>query len=159
MYTRILVPLDGSKLAEKALPHAQGLARGGQATIHLVQVFTRHPQGGYPIGRGLEADQSVQDTLAMTRQIETTQIESAQEYLEHLAAQLGKEGISTETAVLEGHAHEQIVDYAMKHGIDLIIMCTHGHGGIKRLLLGSVTDRVLRMGEVPVLVIPSHQAR
>jgi nucleotide-binding universal stress UspA family protein len=159
MYTRILVPLDGSELAEKALPHAQGLARDGQATIHLVQVFTRHPRGGYPIGKGLEADQSVQDTLAMTRQVEATQIESAQEYLEHLASQLEKDGISVETALLEGHAYEEIVNYTKKYGIDLVVMCTHGHGGIKRLLLGSVTDRVVRMGDVPVLIVPSHSER
>jgi nucleotide-binding universal stress UspA family protein len=91
----------------------------------------------------------------MTRQVEATQIESAQEYLEHLASQLEKDGISVETAILDGHAYEEIVNYTKKYGIDLVVMCTHGHGGIKRLLLGSVTDRVVRMGDVPVLVVPS----
>ena len=59
MYTQILVPLDGSKLAEKALPHAQVLAKTYGATVHLLQVFSHHPAGGQPHGEGLEAGGNV----------------------------------------------------------------------------------------------------
>ena len=58
------------------------------------------------------------------------------------------------TAMLEGGAAEKIVNYTREHGIDLVVMSTHGFGGLKRLLLGSVTDRVIRSCEVPVLVVP-----
>ena len=56
--------------------------------------------------------------------------------------------------VLTGAAAEQIISYPRKHGVDLIVTSTHGYGGVKRLLLGSVTDRVIRSCEVPVLVLP-----
>ena len=59
MYSQILVPLDGSKLSEKALPHAQGLAKTYGATVHLLQVFTHHPSGGPTQGGGPEAGKSV----------------------------------------------------------------------------------------------------
>ncbi len=77
-----------------------------------------------------------------------------QEYLEHIATQLKNDGIETQTEIQEGSPHDHIVDYARQHGVDLIIMSSHGHGGLKRLLTGSTTDKVVRAGEVPVLVVP-----
>ena len=153
MYSRILVPLDGSKLAEKALPHAQGLAKTSGATIHLINVFTKHP-GGIPLTGGLESGHSVAGTAELARQLEESQISGMDEYLAHVATQLEHDGIHAEREIHEGPAHDHIIDYAKQHGIDLIVMSTHGHGGLKRLLLGSVTDRVIRAGEVPVLVVP-----
>ena len=82
-------------------------------------------------------------------------IASGKEYLERLAAHLRGTGITVETAVEEGAVDEQIIGYAQQHDIDLITMCTQGYGGIKRRLLGSVTDRVIRSSETPVLVLPA----
>jgi nucleotide-binding universal stress UspA family protein len=59
------------------------------------------------------------------------------------------------TALREGAADENIVAYAKEYEIDLIVMSTHGHSGFKRFLLGSVTDRVIRAGQTPVLVVPA----
>ncbi|MDA0768720.1 MAG: universal stress protein [Chloroflexi bacterium] len=151
MYSRILVPLDGSKLAEKALPHAQGLAKTSGATIHLISVFSRNPSGGMALTGGLDSDPSTAD---LARQLEEAQLSGVEEYLERVAAQLEHDGIQSEREVCEGSAHDHIIDYAKQHGIDLIVMSTHGHGGLKRMLLGSNTDRVIRTGDVPVLVIP-----
>ncbi len=174
MYAQILVPLDGSKLAERALPHAQGLAKTFGATIHLLQVFTHHPSGGNVRGDGPEAGESAAThpelagltggipagyggskprTLELARQLGDAQIEEAQEYLEHVATQLKNEGIDVETELHEGAPHEHIAEYAKQRKIDLIVMSTHGHGGVKRLIMGSTTDRVIRSGEAHVLVV------
>ncbi len=87
------------------------------------------------------------------RLIETRQTRG-KEYLEGIASQLKKAELKVETTILEGAAGENIVDYSSEHGVDLIVISTHGYGGVKRLLLGSVTDRVIRSCEVPVLVVP-----
>jgi nucleotide-binding universal stress UspA family protein len=154
MYSQVLVPLDGSKAAERALPHAEGICKSHGAAMHLLMVFTRHPRAGNTSGAGLEADRSVEAAAEIGRQVEQAQIDSAQEYLEDIAERLKQQGVSVQTEIGEGSAHEHIIDYAKKHSADLIVMSTHGHGGLKRMLIGSVTDRVIRMGEVPVLVIP-----
>ncbi len=151
MYSRILVPMDGSKLSEKALPHAQGLAKASGATIHLVQVHARH----HDMGASVEGGPVGGPSAELMHQVEDAEVAAAKSYLKHLASHLEGEGIQVETALLDGAAHENIVDYAKQHGIDLITMCTHGRGGVRRMLLGSVTDRVIRTGEVPVLVVPS----
>lgn len=173
MYTHILVPLDGSKLAEKALSHAEGLAKTYKATIHLLEVFAHHPSGGNPrsgdVHQATSASISTEmggqlgvsvgnrrsDALSMelSRQLEEVQIENAQEYLDRIATRLRHEGIEVRMELSEGSPHDHIVEYAKKHGVDIIVMCTHGHGGLKRLLLGSTTDRVIRMAEMPVLVV------
>ena len=90
----------------------------------------------------------------MARQLEEAEISGVEEYLEHVALQLEHDGIQSEREIHEGSAHDHIIDYAKQHGIDLIVMSTHGHGGLKRMLLRSNTDRVIRAGDVPVLVVP-----
>lgn len=147
MYSRILVSLDGSKLAEKALPHAEGLAKTSGATIHLLSVFSRHLSEGNPMGISGES-------VDLQKQLENEQVQQTQEYLTRIATRLNNDGIETQTDVHEGSPYEHIVDYARQHGVDLIVMATHGNGGIKRMIVGSTTDRVIRMGEVPVLVVP-----
>ena len=154
MYSRILVPLDGSKLAEKALAHAEGLAKSSGATVYLIMSISRHYGGEAPIGGGLEADQSVARTAELSRQLEEAEIQAAQRYLDHAAAGLKSLGLETVVELTTGPAHEHIIDYAKQHGVDLVVMSTHGHGGLKRMLLGSTTDRVIRSGELPVLVVP-----
>jgi nucleotide-binding universal stress UspA family protein len=154
MYSCILVPLDGSKAAEKALSHAEGLAKSDGASIHLLMVFAKHPTSGNVTGGGLESDRGVEQASELGRQFEEAQIERAQVYLDDIANRLRGLGFEVETEIGEGSVHEHIVDYAKKHGVDLVVMTNHGHGGIKRFLLGSTTDRVIRTGEVPVLAIP-----
>jgi nucleotide-binding universal stress UspA family protein len=76
-------------------------------------------------------------------------------YLEGLAGQLQHAGRTVTTVIREGAAAETIVEYAKDHEIDLIVMSTHGRSGFKRFVVGSVTERVLRTGETPVLVLPA----
>ena len=152
MFTRILVPLDGSELAERALPLARSIRQSSNATIHLVQAVSRLPEA--EAGRSGDSIQIAELERDAARRLVEARITRGKEYIGRVAAQLEKAGIEVATALLEGGAAENIVDYTREHGIDLVVMSTHGFGGLKRLLLGSVTDRVIRSCEVPVLVVP-----
>ena len=152
MFARILVPLDGSELAERALPLARSITQSSNATIHLVQAVSRLPEA--EAGRSGDSILVADLERDAARQLVEARITRGKEYIGRVAAQLEKAGIEVATALLEGGAAENIVDYTREHGIDLVVMSTHGFGGLKRLLLGSVTDRVIRSCEVPVLVVP-----
>ena len=152
MFTRILVPLDGSELAERALPLAQSISQSSKAAIHLVRAVSRLPE--LEAGRTGDSIQVAELERDAARRLVGGRITRGKEYVGRVAAQLEKAGIEVTTAMLEGGAAEKIVNYTREHGIDLVVMSTHGFGGLKRLLLGSVTDRVIRSCEVPVLVVP-----
>ena len=154
MFNHILVALDGSELAERALPMAENLARNSNATIHLIQVVSRQPELEAARGGGAPSLQAVEIERDLAHQLVEARLSRGKEYLEGVAGQLKSAGIEAETTIREGAAVENIVDYSREHGIDLVVMSTHGYGGVKRLLLGSVTNRVIRSCEVPVLVLP-----
>ena len=155
MFSNILVPLDGSELSEKLLPVVQELAHSANATIHLISVVSRYPEVEASRGAGDLSIGSVESDREMARRLVERQITRSEEYLKRLAAQMGSVGLEVKTAIQEGAAGEQIIEYAKDNSIDLIAMSSHGHSGLRRLLLGSVTDRVVRSGEVPVLVLPA----
>ncbi len=156
MFSNILVPLDGSELGEKALDMAKGLANSFKATVHLMQVVSRKPElearrhsGAFFQTGALELE------LDQARQLIDSQLGRAKEYLEAKATEVQGADIDVVTAIGEGAADEKIIEYARENNIDIIIMSIHGHGGLRHLLLGSVTDRVVRSGEKAVLVVPS----
>ena len=152
MFTRILVPLDGSELAERALPLARSISQSSTATVHLVRVVSRLPE--LEAGRTGDSILIAELERDAARQLVEGRITRGKEYVGRVAAQLENAGIEVATALLEGGPAENIVNYTKEHGIDLVVMSTHGYGGLKRLFLGSVTDRVIRSCEVPVLVVP-----
>ena len=154
MFTNILVALDGSELSEKALPVARNLANSSGGTIHLIQAVSRQPEFEAAHSTGDFNPQLVEVSLDLARRLIETRQTRGQAYLDRVAAELINAGLKVETAILEGAADEQIISYSREHGVDLIVISTHGYGGVKRLLLGSVTDRVIRSCEVPVLVVP-----
>jgi nucleotide-binding universal stress UspA family protein len=123
MYSQILVSLDGSENSERALPHAQELAQASGATLHLIQVVSRSEELNMARGGGYDflAAEYSQD-LAL--EFIAARINRAGEYLKEAAMRLESGGIKTETAVREGAAAENIVQYAQENGIDLIIMGT-----------------------------------
>ena len=154
MFTNILVALDGSDLAEQALPVAETMARQFKATIHLVQAVSRHTEvelsgGGYLSPGALEME------MDMAKKLVEARLTRGDKYLESIAAQLRTAGLKVKTTIVEGAADEQIVHYAKNNDVDLITMTRHGHGGLRRLLMGSVIDRVIRRGDTPVLVLPA----
>ena len=143
MYRTILVPVDGSELAECAIPHVEAIARGCDSPqIVLMQVTEPiHLPGEYVIS---EKDR---------KHLEAQHRAAAEEYLGRLTRRLGDSGLSLASAVVSGKVAETIVDYAEKHDVDLIIMATHGRSGVSRWALGSVAERVLRLSCVPVLMV------
>lgn len=136
MFKKILVPLDGSKLAEKILSPVEKLARCCQPEVHLFQVVVT-----YEIDPQKEKEE--RDRL----------LREAWAYLEKIAARLRKRRIKAHAVVVYGKDAVQICDYARKHKFQLIAMASHGRGGVARWALGSVADKVLSCSQVPVMLI------
>jgi len=137
MYEDILVPVDGSEASMDAVTHAASLAEVHDARIHVIYVV--QPQAG--------VESAGVDVVGALEDVGKRAIEDA----EALAREAGIE--SVETAILEGTPHRQIMEYAEDNGIDLVVMGTHGRTGLGRLLLGSVTEKIVRVSSVPVLTV------
>lgn len=136
MFTRILVPLDGSPLAEAILPEVVDLARLHGAEVLLLRVALVHALPG------------VDQTEAQVRAVE-----EAEGYLAEIERRIAAQGLPVRGAVRYGHAVEEILDHAQSQRADLIAMSTHGRSGIQRLMLGSVAEAVVRAAPVPVLLL------
>jgi nucleotide-binding universal stress UspA family protein len=143
MYRKIVVPLDGSKLAEEALKHARALAHCMGAQIVLMRVMA-YPNYDYFVR---EAELSA----GLREEMES----EACNYLEPLAHVLQDEGLSVEAeaVVATGPIADTIIAFAREKGADLIVMSTHGRTGPSRWLLGSVADRVVRGAGMPVMMV------
>ena len=141
MYQKILVPLDGSELAKKALDHAEKLAKTFDAEIILFQVVPFMPIYGSP-------------ELVTPLIVDEKQKEAAERDLNNLAEEMKKRGYKVTATVRTGQqVAVEIIDFAKEIGVDLIVMCTHGRSGITRWVLGSVTHKVLTRAETPILLI------
>jgi len=148
MYKKILVPLDGSKLAECALPHAEELAKCCDTEKVILVSVTERIQGY----------SALEDSSQLTgRRIVPEAVgkkeKQAQRYLGRIAKAMEAKGIKVDTEVLLGDPAGEIVIYAKHPGCDLIVMSSHGRSGISRWTQGSVTDRVFRGSPVPVLMV------
>jgi nucleotide-binding universal stress UspA family protein len=144
MYSRIVVPLDGSDVAEYALPAAIEMARTLAASMHLVRVVDA-PENNLAFG--------VESTIggpSVALQQETER-KLATEYLAETAVEVGREGFAVTTAILDGQAPSELVA-AMQPG-DLYVMSSHGRSGIARWYLGSVAEQVVRQASVPVMIL------
>ena len=144
MYRRIVVPLDGSELAEKALPEAEQMARLTEAPLRLVRVIDLVQLPWY--GNFAAA----MDYVAVQAAI-TDEENAAATYLREVAARLTGDGITVETEARRGPVPREIVAAAQPG--DLIVMASHGRSGVTRWLLGSVAEEVLRHATVPVLLV------
>jgi nucleotide-binding universal stress UspA family protein len=144
-FEHALVALDGSDRAEHALDWAADIALPGKTAITLFRAVEPPIPFASPY-----LPQAVDDTQAALEAGRG----AATEYLSHVADRLRKQGYQVETeAVVGAHPAPGIVDYARKHPIDLIAIGTHGHRGLRRLVLGSVADKVLRSANVPILLV------
>ncbi len=144
MYKKILVPLDGSDLAEKVLPHVLALAKasGAEVTLATVVEFSMGI-----VGAKLEAfPQAALEQKAALRAEATV-------YLEKVQRDLKDQGVVATVAALEGDVASQIIAYAEQKGFDLIAMATHGRSGIDRFVMGSIAEKVVRSTVKPVLLI------
>lgn len=144
MFQQILVPLDGSAVAEAVLPHATLIAKAFGARLVLMGVVDL---GGTEAGEGHQA--------YLTQVAERAQGE-VRKYLDGVAAKLRGEGVEAQSEVTIGRAAEALANFAPGH-VELIAMSTHGRSGIGRWMFGSVTDRVLHLTAVPMLIIRAQE--
>ncbi|MFW6102047.1 MAG: universal stress protein [Chloroflexota bacterium] len=149
MFEKILVCLDGSKLAEQIMPYAIEEAIRFQSNLVLFQVVPE-PVAVSP-GIPGTATTPIQ-TDAMLDETKKA-LDEARDYLEELATPLRKGDMQVETVTLLGRAGETIVSYADKNNVNLITIATHGRSGLGRAVFGSVADYVLRESELPILVV------
>jgi nucleotide-binding universal stress UspA family protein len=142
MYNKILVPLDGSKLAEIALSHAESLAGRYHAEVVLLSVIDPPTMTGR---NGTAVD--------LFRQEMETRMQDAEIYLEGLKGQFEKKKIKTKIVVTVGSVVKNIIDTAQGESVDLVLIASHGHSGLKRVFFGSVAAGVLNRIEQPLMVI------
>jgi nucleotide-binding universal stress UspA family protein len=156
MYQKILVPLDGSKLAECALPHVEELAKGCDTGQVILVSVTERIEGYKVVGNHTRTLGEQLTPGAGERRISETvgKLErQARRYLGRVAKTLEAKGIKVLTEVLLGKPAEEIALYAANNGCDLIIMSSHGRSGPSRWARGSVADKIIRASSVPVLLI------
>jgi nucleotide-binding universal stress UspA family protein len=140
MYEKALVPLDGSELAECALPHVMNLVKKGVAEevilLDVVEIPSVLLEEGFDYYT-----------------FKNAQLSRAQKYLSDLESKLSAEGVKVKVEVLEGNTAQSIIEYSKENAVNIIVLATHGYTGMKQLMFGSVALRVLHDAHVPVLLI------
>ena len=144
MYEKIMVPLDGSELAECVLPHVEGFIKGCHVSnvvfVRVVEPITA-PVGNVYVGR------------EESRERESTRKSAVKDYLNQIVDRLKHEGTELHSEVLVGRVADSLADYTEKNDIDLILIATHGRSGVTRWVRGSMADKILRYSNVPVLMV------
>ena len=150
-FNRILVPLDGSSLAEKALPVATTLAEKFESTIillHVLDIPTASAPASHPAV-----------TIDWVIEARKQALREAESYLNVRQIEIHQQGIKVRALLRDTSPAKDILDVAAAEKIDLIVMSSHGHGGLARWTFGSVADKVARHSPCPVLLIrpPSEE--
>jgi nucleotide-binding universal stress UspA family protein len=149
MYQKVLVPLDGSELAESVLPHVIAMVKEGFVKEIIVLNIT---DINIPYG----------DIGAIPNFVEyhDSQVNLFRKYLDDIESQLLSEGIKVKSETIVGHRPAQtIIDFSRQKGVNLIVMATHGYTGVRKMLLGSVALKVLHESHIPVLLVRPEAAR
>lgn len=150
MYQKVLVPLDGSDLAEAALPQVRNLAAGGFIEEVILLSVVEIDFNVIP---------STHTEAIDFYELKKKYFDRAQEYLEKIRSGLSAEGINVEAEALEGRPAQAIVNYSNTNGVDLVVIATHGYSGVKRLMFGSVALQVLHDAHAPVLLVRPESCR
>jgi nucleotide-binding universal stress UspA family protein len=153
MFRNILVPLDGSELAERILPLVEHVASPAEITLHLVRVVN-------PIRPGVINPR----VPYLNQEMVDEEFAAATAYLEKMRTELTEQGSTVQVQQLAGDPASGLLDYERSSQIDLVAMCSHGRSGLARFALGSVAERLIRYGMAPVLLVrafglvavPSH---
>jgi nucleotide-binding universal stress UspA family protein len=158
MFQKILVPLDGSKLAECALPYMEELAKGCDTDEVILVSVTERVSGQTFAPEALEAYRSTDrpDLSGAGAAVKVTfgKLEKqAQRYLGRLVKALEAKGIHARAEVCLGNPAEEIANFAEHNNIDIIVMSSHGRSGPSRWAYGSVADKIFRASCVPVLMV------
>jgi len=137
MYEDILLPFDGSDGSAEALHHAAEIAHWADATIHVLFV----------------ADTTRDSVSVVETRVVDSLVEEGKDIVEDAEKTLGTLGVDYDSDVVQGNPAPTIVEYAEQYGHDLIVMPTHGREGVSRYLIGSVTEKVVRLSPLPVLTV------
>jgi nucleotide-binding universal stress UspA family protein len=154
MFHHLMVPLDGSELAERALPIAEQIAKANCATIDLVRVV-RLPDAHMTLGGAAFLPQDA------CNKVIAGDVRSASDYLDAQCQRLASNGVAGQTATLTEHGHHvasALLTYMRDKGVDMVVMCTHGRSGLARFTSGSVAERLLRHGTAPILLVHASSA-
>jgi nucleotide-binding universal stress UspA family protein len=146
-YKRILVPVDGSPTSRSGLREALELAKGQGATVQLVHVVDQH----YMAMKGMESSAGLNDMMESLKR-------SGRGILKNAQAMADRAGVRATSVLLEtltGPAADPIVRQARKWGADLIVLGTHGRRGVRRLIMGSDAEQIVRNSPVPVMLVRS----
>jgi nucleotide-binding universal stress UspA family protein len=145
MYKKIMVPLDGSELAECVLPHVEAFIEGCHANhfvfVRVVEPAATFYSGDYPI------------SPEVMKERETAEEKIARDYLDQVVRRLEHENIELLSEVLVGNVADSLADYSEINEFDLILIATHGRTGVSRWVRGSIADKVLRSSHIPVLMV------
>lgn len=153
MYQKIMVPLDGSELAECVLPHMKSIAEGcavKNVTLVRVVVPAQFPSGALSDGGSVLSEIDTEDIRKRTDEVMYT---DAEDYINRKVSELKAQGLKVDGKVITGKAAETLTEYAEKNSFDLIIIATHGRSGPSRWMWGSTADKLLRSACVPVLMV------
>lgn len=149
LYNKIMVPLDGSELAECVMPHVEAITTGCKITnvvfvrvVNPIQLPASVPARG-EFGFGEEE----------RLQLQQQHTQAAEAYLKRMVANTRLDGVVPNYEVLEGMVADTLAHWAEKNEVDLIVIASHGRSGVSRWIMGSVADRLLRSACVPVLMI------
>jgi nucleotide-binding universal stress UspA family protein len=150
-YERVLVPLDGSDLAECVLSHVEALAKSGVlGQVELVRVVSPtefHYAAAIPVSEEEE------------KELTDRSVKEAEAYLQKIGEMFQPMSVKVTTRVLIGNAAQELSDYAEKIGASLIIMATHGRSGASRWVLGSIADKVIRSTQTPVFLVRAQSRK
>jgi nucleotide-binding universal stress UspA family protein len=146
MFSKILVPLDGSELAECVLPYVEDIAKLRNSRVEAAFVVEHYEMPFY--GAVVYDEENL-------KEIEQSAKKGAKHYMGTVKKRLMASGIDSEIVVLEGKIADTLVDYASNNGFDLIVMATHGRSGLARWVVGSIADKILHHSPIPVLLIRS----
>jgi nucleotide-binding universal stress UspA family protein len=170
MFARLLVPLDGSDLAETVLPHVAELGQSCAAQIILLRVIPPPGDAARALYESLRLDMPVAPRPELVegrtvvqhpiyREQEMASLRAgAQQSLTQAKEQLSKAGVNVSVVVLFGQPAEKIVEYAHSNQVSLIAMVSHGRSGFRRRVFGSVAEKVLRTTALPVLLVRPPEA-
>ena len=148
MFKRILVPTDGSPLAERAFPLAERIAASQGASLIVARVMPPMTWLGY--------DPTISSMAETYQQFFDAMDDECQRYLANVAERFRGAGLTVETELVHGIPGAALVDLEAKFVPDLVVMGSHGRSGLARFALGSVADLTVREGTAPVLIVRSH---
>ncbi|MDT8341971.1 MAG: universal stress protein [Longimicrobiales bacterium] len=152
MLRSLLVPLDGTRFSELALPLAEGIAQATGASLHLAHVHVPHPPEAL-----LANTQFVYEGVNM-EEYEHQDRTWEQTYLAALAERVARESAAqVDTALLEGEISTTLETYARQVGADAVVISTHSRTGVRRVWMGSVAEALIRAGDVPVLAVHAEE--